>query len=70
MKCLPVTYVTNTNAMFFYIEEGNYTKNNLDDKIYELEANNVVIACDASHPYWNGTDCMDCAITKYASDVS
>jgi hypothetical protein len=28
-----------------------------------------VITCDASHPYWNGTDCIDCAITRNSQDV-
>lgn len=56
--------------MFFYIEEGNYTKNNLDDKIYELEAKNVVITCDASHPYWNSTHCIDCAISRDTTNIS
>lgn len=25
-KCFPILYVTNLNAIYFYIEEGNYTK--------------------------------------------
>lgn len=66
-KCELIVYVTNTNAMFFYIEEGDATKANLEDKIFDLESDHAVITCDASHPYYNGTDCIDCAITRNVS---
>ena len=61
-------YVTNTNAIYFYIEQDNYTKNALDEEAYNLTKANVVVPCEPSHPYWNGTNCIDCPINRNTND--
>ncbi len=29
-----------------------------------------MIPCDASHPYFDGTNCIDCAINRNTSDIA